>query len=642
MATVHLCRTCAAPLPADAPEGLCPQCLLKAAAESNDPAVITHDASAADPGQRPAVAGTLIRYLGDYELLGEIARGGMGVVYKARQVSLNRPVAVKMILSGALASEAEIKRFRTEAEAAANLHHPNIVSIHEVGEFQGQNYFSMDLVEGRDLGEIIRSEGPIPPRRAAAYVRGIAEAIQYAHQRGIFHRDLKPSNVLIDPTDQPRITDFGLAKRAQEDRGLTVSGAVMGTPNYMAPEQAAGRLDQVGPATDVYSLGAILYELLTGQAPFRGGSFQETLLRVIQAPPAAPRKLNPNVPRPLEIICLKCLEKSRDRRYATARELAEDLARFLDREPIHARPIHPVRRVETWVRRHPWTIAGVAALLGVTVFAVAYGLWEQNRYLRWIALHPDYVPKPGQAGSQLSILRQALILSYLGLASLGIVYRQRSRRATWRELSAGLKGTKPYPVPAGLAYGYYTAALAVAIFCAVVVAGSIHAYIWDHATQVKLGVFLAVSILVFATSTAWGFYREQDALESGLADAEGDLRRWRLEWRGGFRGRVGLGVLVLLCIPAYLILKPGAWAAAILFLGIALFLAGAAAGCGLATVWRRHPRSRVGIVILFGALIISAWLAGPVVQDAFLAALPGLVMGFILSLVRGKTDVTAR
>ena len=202
----------------------------------------------------------VLKYFGDYELLEEIARGGMGVVYQARQVSLNRIVAVKMILAGQLASEAEVKRLRTEAEAAANLQHPNIVAIHEIGEHAGQHYFSMDYVEGKSLAELPR-ERPLAPVRAAEYLKVIAEAIHYAHQHGTYHRDLKPSNVLIDAHGRPKITDFGLAKLASHDRTLTKTGAIMGTPNYMPPEQASGRHDQIGPASDVYSLGAILYEL---------------------------------------------------------------------------------------------------------------------------------------------------------------------------------------------------------------------------------------------------------------------------------------------------------------------------------------------------------------------------------------------
>src|SRR5580704_7647962 len=216
------------------------------------------------PSRAPKVA-----YFGDYELLEEIARGGMGVVYKARQMSLNRPVALKMILAGEWATPEARQRFRAEAEAAANLQHPNIVAIHEVGEHEGQQYFSMDFVVGKNLAELVRGD-PLSAERAALYVKTIAEAVHFAHQRGILHRDLKPQNVLIDAEDRPRITDFGLAKRVDTDSGLTRTGDVLGSPSYMPPEQAESRPDQVGPQSDVYSLGAILYELLTGRPPFRG------------------------------------------------------------------------------------------------------------------------------------------------------------------------------------------------------------------------------------------------------------------------------------------------------------------------------------------------------------------------------------
>ena len=328
METTRICPKCSKPLPSDSPEGLCPGCLVQAAFASQT--AVQPPASGVPDLELPATrtinpaTGMKVKYFGDYELLEEIARGGMGVIWKARQNNLNRTVAIKMILAGKLAGPAEVQRFLREAEAAANLQHPNIVAIHEVGEHDGQHYFSMDYVEGRDLGAIVRN-GAIPAQRAARYVKSISEAIHFAHQRGTLHRDLKPQNVLIDAADQPRITDFGLAKIVAEDSGLTQSGAVMGSPSYMPPEQAAGRHDQVGPHSDVYALGAILYELLTGQPPFRGATALATLRTVLDTDPAPPRKIRPDVPLDLETICLKCLEKSPERRYHSARELAEDL-----------------------------------------------------------------------------------------------------------------------------------------------------------------------------------------------------------------------------------------------------------------------------------------------------------------------------
>lgn len=332
-----------------------------------------------------------IKYFGDYELLEEIARGGMGVVYKARQTSLNRIVAVKMILAGQLASEADIRRFHTEAEAAANLQHPNIVAIHEVGQQEERHYFSMDYVEGQNLAALVR-ERPLPPAQAAALVKTIAEAIQYAHQRGILHRDLKPQNVLIDEHGRPRVTDFGLAKHAGADSNLTQTGAVMGSPSYMPPEQATGRHDQVGPHSDVYSLGAILYQLLTGKAPFMGETPLATLQKVVEEDPVPPSKHNPLAPPDLETICLKCLEKEPERRYGAARALAEELERFLNYEPILARPASEWRKVSTWMLKHPWLITAALALIGaVAIIGLAglvYGVWENSQLLAWRSSHP--------------------------------------------------------------------------------------------------------------------------------------------------------------------------------------------------------------------------------------------------------------
>jgi len=339
-------------------------------------------------------AGVRLQYFGDYELLEEIARGGMGVVFKARQTSLKRDVALKMIRAGALAGPDEVERFLREAEAAANLQHPNIVAIHEVGEHDGQHYFSMDYVAGRDLGALVK-DGPLSPRRAARYVKIIAEAIQFAHQRGTLHRDLKPQNVLIDGADQPRITDFGLAKLMKDDSRLTQTGVVMGSPSYMPPEQAAGRHGDVGPASDVYSLGAMLYELLTGQPPFRGATVMATLGQVLMDEPAAPRRLNAAIPPDLETICLKCLEKSPLRRYATARDLADELDRFLKGEPIQARPASALRKSVSWARRHTGVLAGAAALVMVTLAFGVFYLFEENAFLRAHPTDADLARVPG-------------------------------------------------------------------------------------------------------------------------------------------------------------------------------------------------------------------------------------------------------
>ncbi len=320
-----------------------------------------------------------VRYFGDYELLGEIARGGMGVVYRARQVSLNRPVALKMILAGQLADETDVRRFRVEAEAAAGLEHPGIVPIFEAGEHEGQHYFSMGFIEGSSLSQKV-ADGPLPPREAATLTREVAEAIQYAHDRGVIHRDLKPQNVLLDRNGRPKVTDFGLAKKVESDEGLTASGAVMGTPSYMPPEQAAGDTKAMGPAADVYSLGAVLYCLLTGRPPFQSSSAMTTLLQVMESEPVAPRNLNPAVNLDLETICLKCLQKEIHRRYLTARDLADDLGRWLRGEPIVARPVSRPERAWRWCRRNP-IVASLLAALFVVLAGVAVGSsWTAVRF----------------------------------------------------------------------------------------------------------------------------------------------------------------------------------------------------------------------------------------------------------------------
>ncbi len=335
--------------------------------------------SVTDDGEATPLQGATLRYFGDYVLLEQIARGGMGVIYKARQESLNRVVAVKLILAGELASEDDVKRFYSEAKVAASLHHPNIVAIHEVGQHQGQHYFSMDYVRGTSLAEQIRRQ-PLSTEDAVQYVKTIAEAIHYAHQQGTLHRDLKPSNILIDEQNQPRITDFGLAKQVSGDSDLTATGQILGTPNYMPPEQAMAKPSLIGPPSDVYSLGAVLYELLTGRPPFVGGTAIETLLQVRQAEVVTPRLLNPYVPRDLETICLKCLDKEPHRRYATAAQLAEDLDRYLTDEPILARPLSLPVRAWKWCRRKPL----VATLYTVVMLAffVVMSQWMRAEYHR--------------------------------------------------------------------------------------------------------------------------------------------------------------------------------------------------------------------------------------------------------------------
>ncbi len=314
------------------------------------------------PGER-------IRYFGDYEIVREIARGGMGVVFQARQISLDRTVALKMILAGQLADETDVKRFHTEAEAAAHLDHSGIVPIFEVGQHEGQHFFSMAYVEGRSLAQRL-AEGPMPARESAALLLQAADAIEYAQRRGVIHRDLKPANILLDAEGRLRVTDFGLAKKVQGDSGLTGSGQVMGTPSYMPPEQAGGKRGEVGPAADVYALGATLYCMVTGRPPFQAATAMDTVLQVINDEPVPPRRLNATIPPDVETICLKCLEKDPGRRYPSAAALGEDLRRYLAGEPISARPVTRLERAVKWARRRP----AIAALLGIVTLVTALGL----------------------------------------------------------------------------------------------------------------------------------------------------------------------------------------------------------------------------------------------------------------------------
>jgi eukaryotic-like serine/threonine-protein kinase len=315
-----------------------------------------------------------------YEILGLLGQGGMGVVYKARQVGLGRVVALKMLPGGTAADASALGRFRAEVEAVARLRHPNVVQIYEVGEAGGRPYFSMELVEGGSLAQRL-ARGLPTPRESAGLLEALARAVHYAHERGVVHRDLKPGNILLDSDGAPRITDFGLARHLHADtgdpHGHTRTGDILGTPGYMAPEQAAGRTREAGPPADIYALGAILYECLTGRAPFAGASAWQTVHNVLREEPAPPSRARPGVPRDLETVCLKCLEKDPARRYASAEDLAEDLRAFLAGESIRARPAGPGERLRRWARRRP-TAAVLVAVGAVAVLGVLVGAWSHS------------------------------------------------------------------------------------------------------------------------------------------------------------------------------------------------------------------------------------------------------------------------
>jgi len=362
---LRICKKCGTAILIDEPEGLCAACVLETSL-----GMLCDEGNGIGGIQPP-------EELGDYQLMEEIGRGGQGLVYRARQKSLNRIVALKVIGLGRWATKTHIKRFRLEAEAAASLDHPCIVPIHEIGQSDGSCYFSMQLVEGRRLDEVIKSE-PMANRSAAELIIKLARTVHYAHKRGILHRDIKPGNILIDAEGEPHLTDFGLARLVE--RESTITGTMveaLGTPSYMAPEQAAGDAAQLTAATDVYGLGAVFYHLVAGHPPFVGGTTYETVRLVLETEPRQPRLLNPKVDRDLSTICLKCLEKDPQHRYSSALELAEDLERWLTHKPIQARRAGIVIRGKKWVRRHPTTAVALASLI-VLCGIVGLVVWKSE------------------------------------------------------------------------------------------------------------------------------------------------------------------------------------------------------------------------------------------------------------------------
>jgi TolB-like protein/tetratricopeptide (TPR) repeat protein/tRNA A-37 threonylcarbamoyl transferase component Bud32 len=375
---IRVCRNCGAKIFSDAPEGLCTGCVLEAAvlAADDDGVSAKDNANTASDNKKTARAVELLGELGDYELLEEVGRGGQGVVFRARQKSLNRIVALKVIRLGQWASKAHLKRFRLEAEAAARLENPGIVPIHEVGERDGSCYFSMKFVEGGQLDEVTRRE-PILIRRAVELIAKVARTVHYAHEHGILHRDIKPGNILLDQKGEPHLTDFGLARLVESDSSVTQTLDVLGTPSYMAPEQAVGNNAAISNVTDVYGLGAVLYHLLTGHPPFAGGTTYETIRLLCDTEPRQPRLLNPKIDRDLSTICLKCLEKDPKRRYPSALALAEDLERWIKHEPIQARHAGVFTRGRKWVQRNP-TSALLAATLVAFAAAVGWNIWKSE------------------------------------------------------------------------------------------------------------------------------------------------------------------------------------------------------------------------------------------------------------------------
>ncbi|HEY2762356.1 MAG TPA: serine/threonine-protein kinase [Pirellulales bacterium] len=460
---------------------------------------------------------------GDYELLEKIAQGGMGVVYKARQISLNRVVAVKMILSGNLATNEDIERFTLEAKAVAKLKHPQIVVIHDVGRHDEQHYYSMEFIEGRSLAEEIR-RGPMAPRKAAEYVEQIARALEFAHRNGVVHRDVKPSNVLIDEQGRARVTDFGLAKHVDRGDDLTLTGQIIGTPAYMAPEQITNRRGEIGPSCDIYSIGALLYELLTGRPPFVAHDQFSTLLQVLDCDPQPLRQINDAVPRDLETICRKCLEKDPEYRYASAAELADDLARFLDGDSIKAASPKLVDRLVRTLERsqydrefHPWSrmmmhLAWISFATHSLVYvnnllAPAYPLLTLTaiRLLEVVAMggvlwsiRREWFPPQGAPARQLLSLWLGYVIGSLALTV--IAYRLSPPNSTFNSFTA-------YPPMAVLAsllfmmlgssyWGYCY------IFGGIFLASAVLMTYWLAAAPLIFGIIWASSLFILSRHLA--------------------------------------------------------------------------------------------------------------------------------------------
>jgi serine/threonine-protein kinase len=360
----------------DSLEALSPEPLLGPAGVASSALGETLVPDKSDPVARSLSGDLVARDFGRYELCEEIGRGGMGIVYRARQKALGSSVALKLMRSHQFATDEEVSRFYAEARAAAALKHPNIVCVHDVGEHLGQHFLTMDLVGGQSLAGRLAQE-PLPPREAATLLAAVARAVEYLHQHQVIHRDLKPSNILLDDDGQPHVADFGLAKVFAADNRETTSGTILGTPSYMAPEQAAGHSRRVTPRSDVYSLGAILYEMLTGRPPFHADNPLDTVLQVLEVDPPPLRREHPEIPAELESICLRCLEKAPERRISSAVELADELERYLAGEPSHIPPRTLWQRLQRWTRREPGLVSRLAVLAVATIILqINYHVWE--------------------------------------------------------------------------------------------------------------------------------------------------------------------------------------------------------------------------------------------------------------------------
>lgn len=464
-----VCSSCGSPIRATAPGGQCPRCLLQLA----HPASIEDQGTAADLNEPGFLSKTQVRHFGDYELIEEIARGGMGVVYRAHQISLNRLVAVKMILAGQLATPDSVQRFRLEAKAAAKLDHPNIVPIYEVGEDETQHYFTMKLVEGGSLADrmedflLAPEAGRLAARsqrerelKITALLMKVTDALAYAHSHGVLHRDLKPNNILLDRQNEPFLTDFGLAKLATGSTGLTLTTSVLGSPSYMAPEQAAGGTRDVTTEADIYGLGAVLYELLTGRPPFVGETVVQTIRKVLEEPPVPPSRVNLSVSPDLETICLKCLEKNPGRRYQSARALLDELERFRRGEPIEARPVPPLEHVWRWCQRKPAIASLSATALLAFVVGLAGVLWQWRR--------AETSRKETQLSNQKlrktldrlewRAINNLLEQDYAGRAVAHLADRLRREPASWQAASYAISILEQcaFAMPAGLELAFET------------------------------------------------------------------------------------------------------------------------------------------------------------------------------------------